>query len=176
MSKVSHTLRALAGLWLLVSLSGCGWHLRGSQAVDLTLPPVYIQVQQVSTALLREVASTLKGANVAVVPVKTEAQMVVTLERERSDRRVLSVDGSGNVQAYELQYGLTFSVRGATGKLLLPSETLTFQRDYSFDETEVLAKTKEQQQLFDMMRRNAVQQLMRRLQGLAEGGAVSDAD
>ncbi len=163
-------------LWLLASLSACGWHLRGSQTVDLALPPLYLQVEQGSAELLREVATGLKASQVEVVANRSAARMVLTLERERSDRRVLSVDGRGNVQAYELLYRLVFSVRDSDGKLLLPSETITFQRDYSFDEAEVLAKSKEQTQLFDMMRRNAVQQLMRRLQSLADHGAGSGAD
>ncbi len=168
-------MRALLGLWLIVSLSACGWHLRGSQSLDLALPPLLLQAQGVGPELLRDVARELRSADVAVVESKGEARMVVTLARERSDRRVLSVDGSGKVEAYELQYELTFSVRAATGELLLPSEMIRYQRDYSFDEADVLAKTKEQQQLFDMMRRSAVQQLLRRLQSLAESGA-GDAD
>lgn len=158
------TILSLVMLALLATLGGCGWHLRGSQTVELSLPPVYLQAEHISQALRLALHRRLLANDIKLLKQRELAEIVLTIETEKSDRRVLSLDRSGKVQAYELQYSVRFSVKTIEGEWLLNSETLSTQRDYSFDESDVLAKNKEQEELFTVMRTNVVDQLLRRLQ------------
>ncbi len=165
---------------LLSLLSACGWRLRGALGVALDLPPVLLQTQDVSSALLDDLRRGLLASNVTIVDNRQAAGLVLMVKNERRERRVLSVGGDGKVSEYELQYAMSYAVFDADGKVLAPMSTLDSTRDYRFDESDVLAKDEEESQLFDYMRTTAVQNLLRRLQSLAmtqaqarDEGAVS---
>lgn len=158
---------------LVCSLSGCGWRLRGSQEVDVALPSMQLQFQQAGADLKRELAQSLKSAG---VDLNNNAELVLLVHSENQGRRVLSVDSSGKVSEYELQYELLFSVSDSQGEALLSNERISQQRDYQFDENEVLAKDEEEQRLFDFMRRMSIQSLMRRLHAVATANTESAAD
>ncbi len=161
----------LAAALLLALLQGCGWHLRGhgpQQAGALALGPLHLETRAVGADLASRLRQRLEAAGISLVP-RSEAELILRVADERSARRVLSVGAGGKVEAYELQYGLDFSVRRADGTVLIPTEHLGFERDYAFDETEVLAKGQEQRELFELMYRNAVEAIVRRLHNLAGG-------
>lgn len=145
-------------------LNGCGWRLRGSQAVDVVLPPMQLQFQQGSAVLKRELRQSLESAGVVL---SVDAEQVLVIHSESQGRRVLSVNSSGKVSEYELQYELVFSLSDAQGKSLISNDRISQQRDYQFDESAVLAKGEEEQRLFDFMRGMSIQSLMRRLQAVA---------
>lgn len=151
---------------LTLALNGCGWRLRGSLNVDVNIPPIYVEFQNASPELRRELVQTLETSKVPVVKQPSEAELVLVIHAENRGRRVLSVNSAGKVSDYELQYELVFSVRDSAGAEVIAKDTITQQRDYSFDDTAVLAKGEEERKLFDFMRRMTIQSLMRRLHSL----------
>jgi LPS-assembly lipoprotein len=160
---------ALAGALLL---SACGFHLRGTRATEwpAAIPEVRVRVADSRAAyepLKLEMESTLRTqAGVAIVESDEAAQLV--LSGERSDSRVLSVGSSGRVSEYLLRYEVSFRFLGTDGQELVASQTVRLLRDYTFDPTNVLAKEREESELKAAMRRDAVQQILRRLsRGLA---------
>jgi len=146
-------------------VTGCGWRLRGSSNVELELPDVSLQYQSASAVLQRELNKAFTASGVQLVSAD-KAGIKLVIHRDSQGRRVLSVGSAGKVNEYELQYQLEFSIRDQADKLLV-QDVITQQRDYAFDESEVLAKGDEERQLYDFMRRTAVQSLLRRLQGVA---------
>jgi LPS-assembly lipoprotein len=154
----------LATCCFLLLVSGCGFHLRGSEAARVQLPPIYLT--GTAGPLQREVRHYLAVSAVPVVAEQKEAQVVLNLIGEDVQRRVLSVGSTGKVEEYEVHYGATYSVMRADGKSLIPKENLGQQRSYSFNETDVLAKDTEQQRLVQDMRRDVVRQMMLRLQSV----------
>jgi len=144
-----------------LSLSGCGWRLRGSQTFAVTLPPMQLQFQQGSADLKRELAQTLEDSGVEL---RTDAGLILVIHRENQGRRVLSVDSNGKVSEYELQYELLFSLRQVDGEILIDNEHISQQRDYQFNDSAVLAKSEEERQLFAFMRSTSIQSLLRQLQ------------
>jgi len=149
-------------------MTGCGWRLRGSSTLDVSLPPLQLQFQQAGVELRRELGQSLDSAGVSVTDA---AELVLIIHSESQGRRVLSVNSSGKVNEYELQYELLFSVRDGE-ETLVSNQRIRQQRDYQFDEAAVLAKGEEERRLFDFMRRMSIQSLMRRLQSLASKQAV----
>ena len=82
---------------------------------------------------------------------------------ETADKQILSLSGAGRVREYRLQYRI--SLRAYDQKQLewLAPEEITLRRDYSYDDTQVLAKEQEEALLYQNMRSDAVQQVLRRL-------------
>ena len=88
---------------------------------------------------------------------------VLTLYDEQSNSRVLSYDEDRKVSEFLLRYRVDFDVRDAAGKKIVERQTIVLQRDYTFDRLNVLAKEREEQELREQMRQEAVQQMIRRL-------------
>ncbi|MGE0486747.1 MAG: LPS assembly lipoprotein LptE [Gammaproteobacteria bacterium] len=125
---------------VLSILGGCGgWHLRGVQNYgSATRHEFFVRsagAYNVFVALQQEI--TNRGG--ALVSSPGTAQIIVDVERERFDRRILSVDpDTGKVREIELGLAVTFTARTSDGRLLIPREEATFEQDYVFDEGSVL--------------------------------------
>jgi len=125
---------------LAVALSGCGgWYLRGSDPGSThNFRKVYLkgdEAEQVTVAVRRE----LYNRGLRVVRKRSLADLIIEIEDERYERRILSVDpGTGKVREIELGLLAHFTVRSGDGKLLVPREPLIFQLDYVFDEGSLL--------------------------------------
>lgn len=155
-------------LWVsLITLTACGWHLRGTgpdalaervQKIavrDSTVPEVGAQVRLI---LRRSGVSLVGDAN---------AQAILSLSRERYDTRVLSVDpDTGKATEYEVGYQIMVSVTRPDGTVLLAPEALELNRDYTFDETAVLGKYAEENLLRNEIRVEAAESIVRRLDSI----------
>lgn len=150
----------------LIVLEGCGFRLRGSTGGELALPPLYIQSSG-SNQFVSELRQALGNTETRVVSERSAAALIVGVGAEKLDRRVLTVDASGRVQEYELHYAVSFAVKDAAARSVLGSQTLSERRSFEFTGEDVLAKEMEETQLYQDMRRSAVQSAMRRLQTLA---------
>ena len=153
---------------MLSSLTACGWRLRGSMGAELALPPLYLDIQNGTPELRSELPQTLRSSGVQLEAKREAAPLILVIHSETQERRVLAVGTAGKVSEYELQYQLSFSVRDQSGKEVMAADTIRQQRDYTFNESEVLAKGEEERQLFSFMRSMAIQSLWRRLKALSE--------
>lgn len=154
---------------LYLTLNGCGFQLRGASSV--TLPPE-LRVLRVSMGtgfppLLIEVRNSLRVlGNVKLTEDATASVPVLNLLNEQSINEVLSIDSTGRINAYLLSYRVDFSLTGADGKSLLPVQAVKLQREYTFDRLNVLATEHQSEFLQNEMRRDAAQQILRRLASL----------
>ncbi|WP_455203527.1 LPS-assembly lipoprotein LptE [Kaarinaea lacus] len=159
---VKNTILALLILTLLLVLQNCGFQPRGS-AMPNEVNKVYIDAKSAA-----EIASllprVLRENNIEPVMVKDDAEVVLVLSDEKHDKRVLSVGSAGKVQEFELSYRLHLALTSADGERLGDSQTIVLKRDLSFNETEVLAKSSEEQIIKQDMVEDAAQQIIRRLQ------------
>jgi LPS-assembly lipoprotein len=111
---------------------------------------------------MRNALQSQAGAQV----VDTPGVPTLTLLDESADSQVLAIDSTGKASHYLLNYKLTFALADATGRELLSAQSVKLQREYSFDKLSVLATEKENEFLRREMRRDAVQQVLRRLAGV----------
>jgi LPS-assembly lipoprotein len=156
------------GLLILVGsllLNGCGFQLRGALATHLS--KVYIQ-SEAADGITNEVKRLLTEDGVQIVPAMKEAQILLYLRHEVLDRRVLSVSAvSGKMQEMELHYRVEMEVRKPDNNTVLDQQVLNLSRDYTFDETAVLAMGEEEQLLREEMFHDLTAQILRRLQRLS---------
>lgn len=78
-------------------------------------------------------------------------------------RNAFSLGGTGLVQEYELFYRLSFRVREPSSELWGPVQVVERRRDFSYDDSQVLAKQLEEVQIYKDMRDDVVRELTRRL-------------
>ncbi len=160
----------LALLTLLVGavLCGCsGWYLRGSNPASThNFRKVFLKdndAAQVALAVRRE----LYNRGLRVVGKRNVADLVIEIEDERFERRILSVDpGTGKVREIELGLLAHFTVRSGDGRLLVPREPLTFQLDYVFDEGSLLGTVEQDNTVQQDLAETAATSLIFRLESI----------
>lgn len=102
---------------------------------------------------------------------------VLQLLGESSETQVLAIDSSGRISAYLLNYRVDYSLLGPDKKMLLPKQPVKLQREYGFDRLNVIATEKQSEFLQTEMRRDVVQQILRRLARVGSANtAGSNAD
>ena len=173
--------RAATVLLIAALVSACGFQLRGASSVALppelsslrvtmggaSFPPLLVEMRNALLAL----------GNVRLTEDVSAAVPVLQLHTESSQSQVLAIDSSGRISAYLLNYRVDFSLAGADGKPLLPSQPVKLQREFTFDRLNVIATEKQSEFLQNEMRRDAAQQILRRLAGFSSANAVgSHAD
>ena len=155
-----------AGLLLaciLAALAGCGFHLRGAVDLPPSLQKTFIDAPGVDRKVSRELAQSLRASGVEVVSDRDQAGAVLSI-RQQYARRPLSVDDNSDVREFELIYQLYFQVRSTAGETLLREQQVQLYRDYTYDKNDILGKGEEEENIREDMMRDAVQQVMRRLQ------------
>ena len=153
-----HIAHRLTMLILALVMAACGFHLRG--AADLAFNKLYIKG---SANISKDLVSSLKTNGVTIVKEPEEAEMMLDLMSDGQEKRILSLGGTGSVREFELFYRVKFRIRDASSELWGPEQLIEARRDFSYLDTELLAKSYEEAQLYEDMRRDATRELMRRL-------------
>ncbi|HRP23710.1 MAG TPA: LPS assembly lipoprotein LptE [Thauera sp.] len=153
-------LLAGGGLGALL-LSGCGFRLRGPQALDFATVHINTPAQTELGAQLRRQIATSGTTTVVEDAAAAEARLQI-LANSRG-REILSLTGAGKVREYQLTQTLRFQLIDKDGRSLLPPTNLSARREYTFDDSQVLGKEQEEALLYRDMQADLVQQLMRRL-------------
>lgn len=149
-------------------LSGCGFHLRGPQALDFATVDINVPEQSEFGAQLRRLIATTGTTRVEEDAARAEARLQI-LANDRG-REILSLTGAGKVREYQLVQALRFQLLDRAGKALIPPTSLLARREYTFDDSQVLGKEQEEALLYRDMQNDLVQQLMRRLGAARRGG------
>ena len=92
-----------------------------------------------------------------------EAQAVLEILSETREQQILSLNSAGQVAEYLLRYRVSFRLRGQTNSDLIAASDITLQRDLTNNVNAALAMENEIEFLFQDMRNDAMQQLLRRL-------------
>ena len=142
-------------------LSGCGFHLRGPQALDFATVHINVPEQSEFGAQLRRLIATTGTTRVEEDAARAEARLQI-LANDRG-REILSLTGAGKVREYQLVQVLRFQLLDRAGKTVIPPTSLSARREYTFDDSQVLGKDQEEALLYRDMQNDLVQQLMRRL-------------
>jgi hypothetical protein len=97
-----------------------------------------------SVKFSRELKLGLQTAGAQLQLSDVAASAVINVEKDQFEQRVLSVSARNTPTEYEITYAVSFSVQREQ-KEILSSQTLSLSRNYSFDETALLAKEREQE-------------------------------
>ncbi|MDR1424351.1 MAG: LPS assembly lipoprotein LptE [Azoarcus sp.] len=156
----------------LAALAGCGFHLRGPQALAFSTAHVAVsQYAELGMALRREIE--LSGTTrIMEDPNAAEVRLQI-LANERT-REILSLTSAGKVREYELEQHVRFRLVDRENKELIPATNLAVRREYTFSDEQILGKEQEEALLYHDMEADLVRQIMWRL-GTWKGEVPVDA-
>lgn len=153
--------KPILALCLAVSLGGCGFALRGS--ANLPYESLYIDLPD-NNALGAELRRNLRaGTNARIVERREQAQAIMQANGETRSKLILSLGSNGAVREFRLKYAFTYRIINQGGDDIAAPGNLLIERDYSFNDNQVLAKESEEALLYRDMQTDMVQQVMRRL-------------
>jgi len=150
---------------LVVSLAGCGFHLQGSGALPETSRKVRIVASDEVTPFAVELRRAIERSGGSITDTTAEADTVIRIQRDRSGRRVLSVSARNTPQEYEIFYAIEYSVERG-GSEVLETQPLELARTMSFEQSQLLAKDREEAILREAMARDLAMLVTRRLESL----------
>ena len=170
-------LEAVVVVWRFLSLgvlvvlcAGCsGFHLRGELALPANLHKVQVDLAPGTGELAVELQRTLQSRGLEVVGSREQADFALWIKAVEFHRRVLSVNTQARVREYEVSYRLRFAATDRVGAALVREQDVVVLRDYTFDETNVLGKYEEEVLLRQEMAKDALEQMLRRLQSQLTG-------
>jgi len=149
---------------ILLLTSSCGFQLRGAGGFQMDRIFVDAIAANNTAAEIKRII-TEEGLTISENP--KQAQVVVHLRDETIDRRVLSISAvSGKLEEVELHLHVELEITHPNGEKIQESQRISLVRDYSFDETAVLAVATEEETLVAEMFREIVAQIIRRLQAV----------
>lgn len=156
---ISFRLPRILVLTLLLALTACGFEMRGT--ADLAFKNLHMQGANLS--IKKDLIKTLKVNGVTVVDDEQKAELLMEMLSEQREQNILSLGGRGVVREFELVYRVNFRLRNPESETWGAVQSVEGRRDYSYDDTQLLAKQFEEQRLFEDMRNDAVREIMRLL-------------
>ncbi len=155
------TFRSTLMAVFVAAMAGCGFQLRG--AYDLPYESLYLSMPDYSligAGLKRAIRSS---GSTRIVDNAKEAQATFLPTGETRLPLILSLSSAGRVREKRLSYRFGYRIVDSKGRDLVLPVTVEINRDLTYADSDVLAKTQEEALLWQDMEKDLVQQLMRRL-------------
>ena len=156
------SIRLISVLLLALSLTACGFHLRGSFVMPDSLDSVSIEggeadFNEALEARLVRAGSTISSGDDATV---------VQINNLNYLSSVSKTDALGRATSYTYHYNLDFSVIDGEGNVLQQPTAITQKRTQEYDPNQELQAQQEAEFLKEKMQQDLISQLLRRLSRL----------
>ena len=150
-----------------VILSSCGFSLRGSDVLSSKFQVIQLDMEQPNSEFSRLLRRSLEVADVSIeaVTLTNSDSPVLLVSNERIVSRPITVNPRARAAQYEMRLSINIALGNAERYLISP-ETLMVERIY-FEDIANIAGTQEEVEIITAeMRRELVNQLMRRLEAV----------
>lgn len=157
---------------LILSLSACGWHLRGSasgsdklamtQALNLI-----IESSDNHSQLVNSLRQALPGYKITEVEKNTAQTLTLDIGSEMLDKRTAGVGSDALTSAYEIILRVPFSVSNADGVITPKDTAASITRTYNYNVNNANSAAQEEELVLREMRRELAQTILRRVKNLA---------
>ena len=129
-------------------MAGCGFQMQGAFSIPAGMERTYIASDDKYSQFYRELGRSLRENGVQLVESPAEATAVLSIHTDKTGQRVLSVSARNVPTEYEVYYSIEYSVDSGENNLLT-RQFINLTLDYTYDETLVLGKAKEEALLRD---------------------------
>ncbi|MGQ0442248.1 MAG: LPS-assembly lipoprotein LptE [Methylophilaceae bacterium] len=149
-------------LLLLSSLVACGFHLRGPS--DIPFKSIHIQGN--TLVISKNLNKSLATNDIKILASAENAELLLEMVGEESEKRILSLSGRGTVNEFELYYRVHYRAKLLGTETWSQVQTVEARRDFTYSDADLLAKQTEEKRLNENMQSDVLNGLMRRLSAL----------
>ena len=174
-SKRTPALTAALVVAMSALISACGFQLKGAASYPFSSVyvqrPTYFGVTTINIAgtaapIVPDVILGLKTNGIAIKEKIEDADFAIRFLQVFFDKRVLSLSGGGRAREFELEYRVRYEFVDAKERAWGEPGEITIRRDFSYSESQALAKEAEETQLIRDMQLDVAAQILRRLQAV----------
>lgn len=153
---------------VLSTIAGCGFQLRGAPPVSAALQPLKVECARgVPELLCESVRDQLELGNVELTEAG-DAAYVMKLSDFQRDRRASAITVQASAAEYTLRNSVSLELISADQVPIIADTRLTSSESYRYDETNVLAKQREEEELQTQLSSRLAQQIIFRLAPLTQ--------
>jgi LPS-assembly lipoprotein len=149
----------------LALLSGCGFQLQSALTMPAEMQRTYVDPVDKHSLFHRELRLQLQAAGVELVDAPDNSTAILSIRIDETDQRVLSVSGRNVPTEYEVYYTVEYSIASGE-KVLLSPQDVTLTRDYTYDTTKVLGKSREESMLREAVVKDLVRIVLKQISSL----------
>lgn len=160
-------------LFICLSLSGCGFHLRGHGPLPPQLRVLHLQTNNPYTAFSKQLRQALCSTGIQLVDNPSAAPVTLQILGDNFGQAVTSIGSSQQVTTYALSYTISYQINDANGHTIIGPQTIIANRSYQIASNQILADTSTLFSLQDDMRRDVIFQLLNRLRARCTLQALS---
>lgn len=161
-------IRSLVAAALCLLIAGCGFQLRGAPPVSPALQPLAVTcAENVPVQLCDAVREQLELGRIELKPAE-EADFVLKIGNFRQERRASAITLRAAAAEYTLRHTVDIEVLAADNIPLIEPTDLNSSETYRYDESNVLAKQREEEALREQLHDRLAQQIIFRLAPITE--------
>ncbi len=165
MIKHKYFSRALLTLVLAVTLSACGFHLRGNIPLPDGIKHMYIQAP--SGTFKDQLEFILINAGAEIAGSASIADVVLNITEAETDRTVGTLDERGKANSFNLVFEVKYRLEDPTGKKIRKT-SLKESRRYDFDPELVVETESEETDLLLDMEQDVALRIVRQLSSVTD--------
>jgi LPS-assembly lipoprotein len=154
---------------MVLSLTACGYHLRGSYQLPKELKTIYLQGE--STELHEQFTKAMQSSSGQLLSSPEKAGIVIRFFGEKMTRRVLSLSARGRANEFELDYRIEYEFANAGNTILMPRQPIEVKREYFNDQQDIIAKDNEEKVIRNEMYQQTVRAIINRARLILEASA-----
>jgi len=146
-------------------LTACGFQPRGQAQLPASVKTIHVSTGDRYSPFYRELITALRGRGATLTKDADKADAVIHISRDDSGQRVLAVSTRNVPTEYDVYYTVRYDI-AVNGAVVFAPQTLTLNRDYAYDATEVLGKSREETVLREALAADLAGLVTRRLNAL----------
>ncbi len=152
----------------LLSLAACGFHMRGEVHLPPGLQRVRVEIADPFSPLKRDLEAALRrgGATVEESPGDGVADVVISAVSLAPVAR--SVGANAYVNEFSMVYHVEVQISDGANKVVIPKQVIEQSREFTFDQTQAIGTTAEQDEIKKEMERDMVQAILRKVDAAAK--------
>jgi LPS-assembly lipoprotein len=148
-------------------LSACGFHMRGEVQLPPGMQRVHVQSADSFSPLARDLEAALARSGAKVENAAGDGIAEISIPVITLAPAVRSVSASAYVNEFSMVYHVEMQITDANGKTLMPREVTEHSREFTFDQSQAIGTSAEQDEIKKEMERDMVQALLRKIEAAA---------
>ncbi|AAU92548.1 MULTISPECIES: LPS-assembly lipoprotein LptE [Methylococcus] len=159
--SVEKTCRYLS-LFLVASLTGCGFHLRGSETSDGAGQVLFLE-KAGSTRVGSRLPDAIRLTGAQLTRNMVDAKGVIRILKETDERRTMSLNLGGRGNLFDLYTRVRYEVTTPQGEIIIPPQEVEVKREYFNNQLSPIGQGEEESLLRSEMERELAETLVRRV-------------
>lgn len=172
---MNHRMLKVIALLPMLALTACGFHLRGSAALPQGMERVHLTVSG-NGDFQRKLARALLASNVTLEDNSGPGIAELHVPAQNFNVQMLTVNGVAQVTEFAVRFHVVFTATDPDGKVIMPSQAIDLQREYSYDAGQPIGTQSQMEQIQTSLIDDAVQAVLFRLQAVAKHGETAAAN